>query len=475
MNKLKFNFNFKNNLNWKIKDANLEIQRKNWALYKVSFFSALIFLVVLSPFYVFIYITQNNINLDFYLQNINILSEHLNVPNNFQIIGLLWMSVGFIVLSLILILFLKPFVTMKNRTENMRLIYVMTLTGSFTLSLLLGALSQYNYSQFEEFFKYEALTTADTKVEWIKFISSYFTKNWNDKIDIYNWQSNTIVWWSMFMQLMVVFGITITVQNKIFSKKDNQGIERYITYTLRSKNISANKTLKSFLRIFRVSEKTMSGWLIIVAIFAILPQLIFTILLTVPTTNINSVLNWTYKINYLLQDYSTSPAINEAYNNLMNGTNNGSFFIVNSLPIIMTGVTISSTFFFVSALIRGNNSSDSIFAAQYFVLFLGLITLTSFSAYTKIEINKIAELWNSDNTASSWSNYLNVIQEGIKDDWKSIITLYPLNGIQGKFKLEWLSTNSTIAETIIELSFIIATFAIVGYESFKIKNNKLIN
>lgn len=470
MNDHKKVFSFKHHLNWRIKDNNPEIQQWNLSLYKVSLFAAFIFIITMSPLFIFIYITLNNPNLNFYYEHYDIINQYINVPSKIQITGLLWTSFGISIATLVILVFFKPLVTMNHLSHKRQFLIIILIVFSFIFALLLGALSQYNYAQFESFFKYEA-ATKNNKVEAMVEISNFFTES--SKNDTYHWQSITTVWWTLFIQLMFIFGILVALQNKVFYEHSVDDIEKYITYNSRTKNITSKRLFKKISLAFSMTDKTLSLWMVLIAVITIFPQLIFTIILTSPNTNIHSVLDWTYNMNALLQDYQGVDVINDAYKQLMQGTTFGSFFLVNSLPIIMAGITFSTTFFFISVTIRGEKNSNFIFSLQYFVLFIELIGFTAFGIYTKIETNELARLWSTNEQTSTSSKYLIAVENMVgPEDWKNIIALHPMNGIQYAFKAEWFHQTGIIVEAVIEFLFIISSFAIVQHGSNKIKKTK---
>lgn len=459
---------FKFKLNFRVKDANIDVQKHNFALYRTSGMSIFIYLVVFSPIFAYFSVIYNNVNLDLYFEYYPQFSPYMTLPSHADIYGAIWASFGLMVLVVFLLGFFKPIVTMDGMRKKRQLLFIVGIVVLMVLSLLLASLSQYYYSLFETFFHYESSTT-NQKLKWMQELSEKFTANSKAGIDVYGWQSSSIIWWVMFFQLTIIFGSIVFLQNSVFGRNELLGIEQYINYSIKRQGINRSRWTRKIGQLFKVTDKNLSIWLLIITFLIMIPNFAYAILISAKGSSINTLINWTYNLPNLLQDYPlvpTSGGFNDAFKQLLHENPNihSNFFSLNSLPIITMGLTFSTTFFFISIMLRGGKNSQMIFLTQYIVLTIEIIFLLSFFLYTKLEVEYLYRAWSSDIGLECFEQFKLAVGGPNNGDYQKILGLFPIADIIGKKfgKMNWWSQYEIIAEAIIGVSFAVCSLLAVG-------------
>ncbi|WP_027063409.1 hypothetical protein [Mesoplasma seiffertii] len=466
-------FSLKKRLNFKINDQNEDLKRRNIRLYLMSFWFAFIFLVTLLPFYVYVYITFNNDALTYYFEHYQVISQFIDVPSKATIMGTLSGSLLLTFLVIGMFILFKPIMTSRAIRKNSKLAYLTAIVGVGMLVLLLAALSQYFYAAYQDFYIYESKTGSEGKHAAMAEISDWYSNRAGkgEFVPNFMWQTSDIVWWIMFLQIMILFSIGIALQNMAFGNAKSAGIDRYVKWISKNKKITGSKFKTLWNRLFRIDDKTLSLWTIVITLTIILPQIIYIILSSASTTGMGSIVNWTYNVVNLVGDYEAAHRINELFDSAFKSYQLNPLFIT-SLPLIALGITISSMFFFVSVSIKGENVSNRIFITQYIVLFFELILLLCLTTYSKAEINRTTNLWNQIYASGDQTigiTLLNEIKNVVTNngesmyDWEQLIEMYPLNGIdEANGTFVWLGKYGIIAEAIIVYSFMFSSFGILS-------------
>ncbi|WP_031542264.1 hypothetical protein [Mesoplasma photuris] len=482
--KIDFNFDFK--LNFGFNDSDPKIKRKNLNMYKMAILGLFIFLTALIPFYVYVYIIENNSNLDFYYEKFNEIKEYMVLPSKFEIEGPLWSGFAFMVITTIMFIMFKPIVSGNGVNKTLKMSYIWLLVLMALIAFLLATLSQFQYSKFESFYLYESITQIDetnllidraSKIPVFQEISRYFSESYKSGKDAYKWQDMNLVWWTMFIQITMIFAVSVSLQNSIFGKKQSEGIEKYIKIISNEKSVSESPFKRLLVKTFNFSEKNLATWTVITTLLCITPHLIYVIIISDGNSASSALIDWTYKLPNLLKDYEVfnneeSLKILDSFQNVTPDP-----FLITSLPTIIMGLTFASTFSFISVIVRGENVSSNVFLIQYIVLFVEIILLVAVCTYSKIQLENLSQTWNDsfDDVSSNGQKYLEYISSKIPEDFKLLTErgivsenqiiidpLFPLLGIDQGKGFEWLNKAGIISESIISFSLVITAFLILG-------------
>ncbi|WP_303662209.1 hypothetical protein [Williamsoniiplasma luminosum] len=374
------------------------------------------------------------------------------MPSYDDIWGMIISSLVFFGISLGLIFLYKPIVSSNSITMAKQSIYIKTTTMFLMVSFLLTSLSQYNYANYATFIKLELATEANENfTRALKSVGAQLS---------FSWKNPSIVWWVLFVQIIIIFSIILFLENAISRKENIAGIEKYIEYNLKTtKSFAGSKIIEKINKFFKPTTKNISIWTFVVVGLILLPNFIFTILISNSSTKMGALLQWSYNLPNLLKDFK---GIDQLYANLLGDKYSLVYFALNSLPIIIIGITFSTTFFFLSIIVRSEKQiSDNVFILQNVILAIEILFILILMSVIKFEVNNLSNIWNMKGLK---------FQEGLRalmqpEDFKEITTMFYWSAIQDIIKtnkIEWFSQNGIISETIINFAFAGSTFSGIG-------------
>ncbi|ATZ16971.1 hypothetical protein ELUMI_v1c02460 [Williamsoniiplasma luminosum] len=453
MQKRNHNFGSKFKLNWKIKDPNENVIKKNAFLYKISALVLFLFTILYSLTFLFIFIVANDKHLHVYFEYLNSLTkEGFIMPSFNDVWGTLISSLVFFGISLVLIFLYKPIVTSNSITLTKQSIYIKATATFLMVSFLLTSLSQYHYANYAAFIKLELATEANENfTAALKSVGPHLS---------FSWKTPSIVWWVLFVQIIILFSIILFLENAISRKENIVGIEKYIEYNLKtSKSFAGSKIIEKMNKFFKPTTRNISIWALVIVGLILLPNFIYTILISNSSTKMGALIQWSYNLPNLLKDFK---GIDLLYANLLGDKYSLAYFALNSLPIIIIGITFSTTFFFLSIIVRSEKQiSDNVFILQNVVLAFETLFLLILMLVIKFEVNNLANIWKTEGAK---------FEEGLRGlmqakDFQEITTMFHWDAIQDVIrtnKIEWFSQNGIIAETIISFAFAGSTFTGIG-------------
>lgn len=465
MKKVEFKSKFR--LNFKIKDKDQTIQEKNAHLYKVTIFSMLIFIVLMIPTYIFSWIVFTDINLKIYFNFWPELIKILSVPSKKEIIVPVYLGWGFFICAIIGFILLKPFLTSLGSSNKVKTSYWILLILFCIISALFSSIGQYEFSKFQEFYTFESLIIQSESFashqipQVIVDISEQFTEN---KSKSYVWASEDAIWWILFIQIIVVFMLSLSIQNAVIVESENLNINKYIDYiSKRKKELGQNKIRLFLAKIFKNSDKNISNWTIFAAGCILLPQFIYVIMISFDTTKAAMLTRTIHVLPKLLKRYGIEgPLLDSKFSEILKYVNN--YFLYCSLPIIGLGTTMATFMYFISVSIRGENKSQNLFITQYFIIYTNLLALTCLNILSKAQVGDLVSEWNviTNDKTTIGKEFIDAIRSIMGDDFKFIETTYFLDQINGYIDFAWASVINVVAESIILLGMIIASFLIIG-------------
>ncbi|PPE06036.1 hypothetical protein [Williamsoniiplasma lucivorax] len=450
-------------LNWKIKDSIEDVSKRNLFLYKISFLVTFLFVVLFAISFLYLYIISTDQHLKVYFQYFDSLTKKgFALPSFVDVWGTMIAAFALFAISLGLVALYKPIVTSGGNTKLKQLFYIVTLTIFIVSAFLLSALSQHHYGSYAEFVRLELSTEANPEL-------TKALKSVGDTL-IFDWKFQSTVWWVLFVQIIGIFSLIITLENATSKKEDTTGIEKYIHYNLKtSKSFSGSKIVEKMNRVFKPTTKNISVWALIVVVLVLLPNFIFTILISTSTTKMGAMIQWSYHLPNLLKDFS---GVDQLYSHLLGDKYQPAYFSLNSLPIIMIGITFATSFFFLSILTRSEKQiSDIVFVVQSIILGIEVVTLLIIMIFIKFEMNTLLSIW-----LDHGANFKTELQTILTVDFNKITELFHFDLVQHAIDtktLEWLPRSGVIAETIISFSFVGAMFTGVGIGL--VKNIKMHN
>ena len=474
---------FKSYFNWSMRHQNPGIQARNFHLLWVILRSFLVLLLITIPVMVYAFVLYQNTNVEHY---INYTSDHhpiwyyLHLPNGKVMKPLLWLGFGFLIFAFGLMIFFKPFVSGKTATTT-KYVFVGIITVVIVVAFLFFALSQYKYSQFQDFFYYEIHSTGD-KQEWAQGLAKSFRDNYVNGISTYNWQATAVVWWVLIVQIMVVFAMIVGLQNAVYDhqfvndetpQKELETFEQIMIMDRFSRRIS---------NLFKNNEHNVSIFMSVVAGLIIIPNLIYAILYTTPGTNLNALVSWSYKLPRFLKDNLDQAPLNDLQG--IESSYYGSLFVIGSFPLICLGLTISTLFFFLAALFRGKHLSNKLFILETTLLLIYLLLLISVMFVAKIYMHRLQSYWNApvtgpNGTTTRAINFFTILKTSMKSDeadsdFNQLIHHFKISGLMNShgFQMEWLSGPSIIGESVISYSFVIGAFVIISYDIVKLTHER---
>ncbi|ATZ21872.1 hypothetical protein [Mesoplasma tabanidae] len=466
---------FKNRfrLNFGIKNKVASIQEKNAHLYKVAFFSMLIFIVLMIPTYIFSWIVFSDINLKIYFDNWKELSLILDLPSKTHILTPVYIGWAFFIITIFGFVLLKPLLTATGVNNKLKTSFWIFVISFGILAALMSSIAQYEYSKFQEFFTFESLIeqTENNSLREVPPVIAEISKQFtNNKEHAYKWASEDAVWWILFIQIIAIFMLSLSIQNAMIVEAENLNINKYIDYiSNRKKELSQNR-MKSFLsKIFKNSDKNISNWTIFAAGCILLPQFIYVIMISFDTTKVAMLTRTIHVLPELLKRYGVENSLlDPKFTDILKYQN--SYFVYCSLPIIGLGTTMATFMYFVSVSIRGENKSQNLFITQYFIIYGNLLLLTCLNIISKVQVGNLVEAWNygTENNNSAGHDFISSIKSIMGDsDYNLIKDAYYLDKIDGNIQSAWENTINVIAESIILFGILISSFLIIGFNIMK--------
>lgn len=465
--------NFKSTfLNFKIKNTNEDVQKLNLHLYNVSFLNTIIFAVITIPIIVFSIMFFTDSNLKFYFENWNDLKQTINVPSKNEMMVPLIFSWICIVTSFIFIFLLKPTISSKGIKNVYKDTFWIVLLCVEILAFLFAAIAQYKHTTYQEFFNFESRISVETSNETITRISQYFSEN---KEKAYVWASEDSVWWILFIQIIIVFMMSLSIQNAIVVDVKHLNIEKYITYiNKKQKNLNNSKLKVMFLKIFNTSDKTLAVWTILTAFCILIPSLVYVLLTSFNSTQLAKLSSFINSFPDLMQRFDRSNEIVEKYSSLISYSN--SYFLYSSLPVITIGITFSTLLYFVSVSIRGENRSQMTFVVQYYIIGVELFLVLVVTFYSQIQMNNLVDEWNKVNgTQRNGLNFFEDISKMINNNengWYPIEKYYQIDSFNKELNFSFIKPINVICEGIVFLSLLITSYTIIGKNLFDKSNFK---
>lgn len=220
-------------------------------------------------------------------------------------------------------------------------------------------------------------------------------------------------------------------------------------------------------KIFSYKAKTLSNW-VLVTVFAISSSVILYIVIISTRGPIQSLFKWTYEYPNLLKDMKGFKAeIFDKFKNELSLKQTSPLTIL-SFPILVLGITLSTSLFLVSVSIRGQNFSSLSFRSQYIVLLIESILLIISVFVSQLELQRLSVAWNVDNTGANYlSQTKNIIGENI---YNQLTKEYPLNGIDKEIKTIYTNNYVVFSEFTILITSTLVSFAIIGKGIYTKKN-----
>ncbi|ATZ18341.1 hypothetical protein [Mesoplasma melaleucae] len=465
MKKVKFKSNFR--LNFKVKDKDQTVQEKNAHLYKVAILSMFIFIVLMIPTYIFSWIVFTDINLKIYFNFWPELIKILDVPAKKEIAVPVYLGWDFFIVAIIGFVMLKPFLSSSGTSNNVKTGYWIVLILFCMISALFSSIGQYHFSKFQEFFTFESLIIQPENAstyqvpQVIVEISKQFTEN---RSESYTWASEDAIWWILFIQIIVIFMLSLSIQNAVIVESENLNINKYIDYiSKRKKELNQNK-LRAFLsKIFKNSDKNISNWTILAAGCILLPQFIYVVMISFETTKAAMLTRTIHVLQELLKRYGIEgQLLDPKFDGILKYESN--YFVYCSLPIIGLGTTIATFMYFISVSIRGENKSQNLFITQYFIIYTNLLVLTCLNIVSKVQVGNLVGLWNgsTENQSTIGKDFISKIHLIMGENFEFIEKAYYLDQINGNITFAWSNLINIVSESIILFGLIISSFLIIG-------------
>ncbi|ALD66879.1 hypothetical protein [Spiroplasma cantharicola] len=410
---------------------------------KLMFKFLLLFLILSIQAVTFLVIININYSLKYYLNNLDVVKENFGknlFVNKFEIEVLMWISMSFLLVGFLSIGFLNLF--LKSKFSNYyKVLYIMVIAIFAVLSIVFEAISEYSYSKFYNLFDF--LSQKDNTIfesESVKKMQEVFynmsIKNSGNK---YKWASDSITWWLAVIKIIaVIFSFTIWFKgpqsNKLkitgYNFKESQGSK----FNALVKKFSLN------------NSKNISFWLIIATALVFLPPLAYIVNMSIFSTKMNSMLNWTFIVKDLYKSVSYNGISIEEIN-LEN-----SYFAIKFLPIIISGFLMASIFIFITAYVKNWNTSKSTFTFQFIILLVEILSVLVAITYSSHEAQRITNLWNNGT--------FEISPIALKYSYLKETYGFPFDK-NNQISEPWMSGLKYISQTIISLSFLSTIYTIL--------------
>ncbi|AUB32138.1 hypothetical protein [Spiroplasma floricola] len=420
-------------------------KNKNSLLIKFS----VLFVFLFIPTITYLVILNINPSLKYYFANLNVVENNFGknvIAHKWEIEIFAWLSLSFLIIGLIMTFFLILF--LKSKVNSLyKLIYIIFIASFSVIAIVFIAISEYSYSKFYNLFEFlsqdenaDLFKNEDIKNMQDVFMDMYKGENGNSYK--YKWSTDTLTWWlAIFKIIAVILCFNVWLKHnktKIFTIENTYGnINRSIT--------------KDFLNKFSLNtRKNIQFWLIIATTLVFITPLIYIINMSLLSSKMNSMLNWTFIIPDLYKSVSTDSVINIE----------GSYFSIKFLPIIVSGFLISNILISSIAYIQNWKSSKKTFAVEFAILLVEILSILIIIAYSTHEVQRLTNLWNKELIQINPNAYESKYLESVYGSWYSPQSIYPS---------PWMSGLKYISQTVISLSFLATIYIILGVRFKKIK------
>ncbi|WP_338984995.1 hypothetical protein [Spiroplasma endosymbiont of Diplazon laetatorius] len=439
----------------KLKEDFLIDEYKNKKL--LTFKMLILFAILIVPVVTYLVIININTSLEYYFNNISVVKEYFGknvVASKFEIIFFAWGSISLFVIGILMIAFLNLFVSLKIN-KVYKNVYIISIAALAVLSIVFVSISEYSYSKFYNLFEFLSQQgIKDKKLfegnEEIQKMIDEFTKMYSPEEGRsfkYKWSTDTLTWWLAIFKIILVI-LTFNIMLK--KSKENKTIVESP-----SRSISGSK-VKEFINKFSLnSRKNILFWLIIGTTIVFITPLVYIINMSIFNTQMNVMLSWTFIIKDL---YKSIPEVSEL---ATSSANNGSYFVIKFLPIIVSGFLISNILISTVAYIQNWKSSKSTFAVEFLILLIEILFVLIIIAYSAHEAQKITHLWNSGEIKISSEAF----------EFEYLKSTYGHWDINNGIPEPWMSGFKYISQTVISLSFLATIYIILGVK-FKKLNEK---
>lgn len=301
-------------------------------------------------------------------------------------------------------------------------------------------------------------------------IAQWYFDNYSTKgtLKAFLWISDEKIWWVSFVQFFFMFTVSISLQNVVFADNSSNQEDKYVTHFTQKNSLFTGSKFKLYAnKIFSYKAKTLSNW-VLVTVFAISSSVILYIVIISTRGPIQSLFKWTYEYPNLLKDMKGFKAeIFDKFKNELSLKQTSPLTIL-SFPILVLGITLSTSLFLVSVSIRGQNFSSLSFRSQYIVLLIESILLIISVFVSQLELQRLSVAWNVDNTGANYlSQTKNIIGENI---YNQLTKEYPLNGIDKEIKTIFTNNYVVFSEFTILITSTLVSFAIIGKGIYTKKN-----
>ncbi|MDQ0567638.1 hypothetical protein [Mycoplasma yeatsii] len=464
-----------NKFSMRIKDSNPEIQKRNASIYFRSILAIVVFLLTIMPFYVYVYIIFNDQGLLYYFDHFKTISSHLiELPSKAYIWGYGIAGIIFTFIVLVLFVLFKGIVSVSDN-KRYKQVVIVSIVFLSVITILFQTLSQYYYGFYEDFLHYETITgNSNNKIDAMKKIAKWYYDHYSplstssDKLKAFYWISDEKIWWVSFVQFFFMFTISISLQNVVFADNSLNQEDKYVTHFAQKNSLFSGSKFKIYAnKIFSYKAKTLSNW-VLVTVFVISSSVIFYIVIISTRGPIQSLFKWTYEYPNLLKDMNGfEDSVFNKFKNTLSLEQTSPLTIL-SFPILVLGITLSTSLFLVSVSIRGQNFSSLSFRSQYIVLLIESILLIISVFVSQLELQRISVAWNTD---SMGMNYLNSTKDTISENiYDQLVNEYPLNGIDEKIKTIFTNNYVIFSEFTILITSTLVSFAIIGKGIYTKKN-----
>ncbi|WP_339020828.1 hypothetical protein [Spiroplasma endosymbiont of Atherix ibis] len=431
----------------KLKDNFIADNYKNKNSLLIKFSVLFVFLFI--PTITYLVILSINPSLKYYFNNLNVVEENFGknvIAYKWEIEIFAWLSISFLIIGIIMSLFLILF--LKSKLNSLyKLIYIICIASFAVIAIVFIAISEYSYSKFYNLFEflYQDENIDLFKNENIKSMQNVFRdmyKGDNGNSYNYKWSTDTLTWWlAIFKIIAVILCFNIWLKNNT---------NKIFTIENAYRNINKSK-IKYFINKFSLNtRKNILFWLIIATTLVFIAPLIYIINISLLSSKMSSMLNWTFIIPDLYKSISGDTVTKIE----------GSYFSIKFLPIIVSGFLISNILISSIAYIQNWRSSKKTFAVEFTILIVEILSVLIIIAYSTHEAQRLTGLWNNEKITISPKAYDSKYLEKIYGSWYSPTTIY---------QNPWMSGLKYVSQTVISLSFLATIYIILGIRFKKTK------
>ncbi|AGJ90504.1 hypothetical protein [Mycoplasma putrefaciens] len=449
---------FDNKFSVKITDANKQVQKKNVSIYTRSILGIIVFLMTMMPFYAYLHIIFNDPGLNFYFENYQTISKYVNLPSKSIIWG--FAIAGLVMMFLVVLMFVlfKAIVSLSNNRKYKQTVTAIIVSLS-VIAVIFQTISQYYYGFIEDFLDYQIATAGfANKLPEMNQINQQLNELYKNHT-IFRWISDEKIWWISFAQFFLIFTVSILLQNAIFTDDLEDSEDKYITYINQKTPLFTGSKIKLLInKIFSYKARILTNWVLVTVSGISLVVIVYVIGISL-SGPIQSLFKWSFQLSNLLNDFEGYSTIFEKYKDNLNLTRVDPLLVI-SFPILVLGITLSTSLFLVSISLRGQKFYTISFKTQYIVLFIQSILLIISTLVSQLELQKILTDWNHNNQGA---NYIDEI-EGIitKDNWNKFLEKFPLNKIDQEIESIFTNNYLIFSEFTILITSTLVSFAIIG-------------